>query len=154
MNGKPRPDCYFWSWVEKTDNCWVWNGSRYRKGYGRVSYHGVRQAAHRVAYQLSVGPIPGGLYICHKCDNKFCVNPDHLFAGTQVDNMQDWTKKGKNKMINERLFGIGDNHWTRRPEAIKWRKKQSKKLKEQIATGKRIVLMDPKTGRILGTKMA
>jgi hypothetical protein len=83
----------FWEHVEKLpdDGCWVWTGSRLQSGYGTFD----KGRAHRFSYALANGPIPDGLHICHRCDNPPCVRPDHLFAGTRVDNMQDAIAKGR-----------------------------------------------------------
>lgn len=88
----------FWSKVEKTSGCWEWGACRDPRGYGRIgSLNNTHRSvlAHRVAYELSVGPIPDGLEVCHKCDNPPCCNPDHLFLGTQADNMRDMAEKGR-----------------------------------------------------------
>jgi HNH endonuclease len=68
----------FWAKVEKTDGCWIWRGGRFHTGYGRVFRGGVVCVAHRVAYELAVGPIPKGLEMDHLCRNRACVNPAHL----------------------------------------------------------------------------
>ncbi len=67
-------------------NCWEWVGARADDGYGQASWKGRRRAAHRVVYELVVGPIPAGTVVHHKCNNKNCVRPDHLEAMTQRDN--------------------------------------------------------------------
>ena len=87
----------FWKKVKKGPSCWEWTGSRDRKGYGRIAATlAVRNLkAHRISYQLHVGPIPPGLSVLHKCDNPGCVRPDHLFLGTNADNMQDMISKGR-----------------------------------------------------------
>lgn len=91
----------FWKKVQKTDWCWIWTASFFTNGYGQFR-HGSRtdgtrklDHAHRMAYRLEVGQIPEGMLVCHKCDNKKCVNPDHLFLGTSKDNTQDMIKKGR-----------------------------------------------------------
>ncbi len=86
----------------KTDGCWIWNGDRNPKGYGIVAYGGrknkKREGAHRVAFKHYVGNIPAGLQVLHKCDNPSCVNPEHLFVGTQLDNIKDmFLKKRQGK---------------------------------------------------------
>lgn len=77
--------------------CWEWTASK-RNGYGRIGVDGKHLSAHRLSYQLFVGPIKSGLVICHKCDNPGCVNPDHIFIGTQSDNMTDMHNKGRSSM--------------------------------------------------------
>lgn len=87
----------FWTFAEKSpdpDGCWIWTGLR-RGPYGH--FDGLttgRTSAHRAAYLFSKGAIPPGMVVCHSCDNKLCVNPAHLFLGTQLDNMRDLVAKG------------------------------------------------------------
>ena len=85
---KPRE---FWSRVRmaQPDECWEWVGPLFPGGYGRVNYNGTRQGAHRVAYELTHGPIPPGMDILHSCDLRKCCNPKHLKVGTDQDNVRD-----------------------------------------------------------------
>lgn len=92
----------FWSKVDikGPDDCWLWLAWRDKRKsgkecYGRFRYKGIMDRAHRVAYELVIGGIPKGLYILHKCDTPACVNPAHLFVGTQKDNMQDMAAKDR-----------------------------------------------------------
>jgi hypothetical protein len=87
----------FWSKVLKTDCCWLWTRSRSGQlGYGAYWQNGGIVRAHRVAYELEVGPIPEGLHILHECDVPWCVRPDHLRPGTRVDNQRDMVAKHRN----------------------------------------------------------
>lgn len=85
----------FWQYVDKTDYCWIWKGCLHHTGYGiiRINYQNVQ--AHRASWELHNGEIPEGLWVLHHCDNPPCVNPEHLFLGTNVDNMRDKLQKGR-----------------------------------------------------------
>ena len=78
---------------DRSGDCWEWNRGRDGSGYGKMPFKGKTLRAHRVAYELNNGSIPAGLHILHTCDNPACVRPDHLWAGTNVDNMADKTAK-------------------------------------------------------------
>lgn len=86
----------FWEKVDKKDkdSCWLWTGCKDPKGYGAIR-SGKMYKAHRISYTLFVGKIPDGKLVCHKCDNPSCVNPHHLFTGSDSDNMQDMVLKGR-----------------------------------------------------------
>jgi hypothetical protein len=88
----------FWAKVRKSEGCWEWVGSKIPKGYGNIgiSYRPPKSAlAHRVSWEIHFGPIPGGMFVCHHCDNPGCVRPDHLFLGTNLDNIRDSESKGR-----------------------------------------------------------
>lgn len=85
----------FWSRVNKTSTCWLWTGRISCHGYGVVSVGRKRIGTHRFAWALVNGDIPSGLFVCHTCDVRNCVNPSHLFLGTQRDNVQDMLRKGR-----------------------------------------------------------
>jgi len=89
----------FWNKVEKTDSCWLWKGGKTDSGYGRMdlSKEGDYDRSHRISWKLTQGAIPKGMFVCHKCDVRLCVNPDHLFIGTQKDNMRDMITKGRQR---------------------------------------------------------
>lgn len=90
----PVPEC----------GCWLWTGGRYSNGYGSMpsGKKAGNEPAHRFAYRTFKGVIPAGLFVCHKCDTKSCVNPDHLFLGTHQQNMNDMVAKGRG--------AIGERH--------------------------------------------
>lgn len=77
------------------DECWIWSGYKNPAGYGHSSIKHKTIYAHRLSYMLFVGQIPDNYKVCHKCDNPSCVNPAHLFVGTQLDNIRDRDKKSR-----------------------------------------------------------
>jgi hypothetical protein len=77
--------------------CWEFQGGRFSTGYGRILVRGRRTGAHRFVWESEFGEIPAGLSVLHKCDNRRCVHPDHLFLGTTRDNMRDMARKGRAK---------------------------------------------------------
>lgn len=87
----------FWSKVVKTRGCWRWTGAKNERGYGVIGVGGRRTGnfkAHRVSYELHVGPIPDGLCVCHLCNNPECTNPKHLYLATHAENMRDAARDG------------------------------------------------------------
>jgi hypothetical protein len=86
--------------VDKTDYCWNWVGNKNSKGYGYLTYCKKTYRTHRLSWEIHHGPIPGDLFVLHKCDNPSCVNPDHLFLGTHRDNMDDMVRKGRTPNAN------------------------------------------------------
>lgn len=115
---QPLPD-RFWSKVAKRgpDECWPWTGATNQRGYGRIKYDGRFHMAHRLAWSFHhERPIPAGLLACHSCDNPGCVNPKHIWLGTDADNMADKVAKGRHRSGHNRLFQIGSVWVARCPD--------------------------------------
>lgn len=79
--------------------CWLWTGASSKKGYGAFYFRGRQVGAHVASYWIHVGDVPADLQVLHRCDVRPCVNPEHLFLGTQSDNMQDMVRKGRQKKV-------------------------------------------------------
>lgn len=133
----------FWKYVDKSkrNGCWLWTGYVDPAGYGKMSFNLKPSFAHRISWLIAHGALDSKVFVLHACDNPRCVRPDHLFLGTQKDNMRDMHRKGR--AGDCRNFGVANgihNH----PEKVRgelngcakltWR--QVKTMREEYATGR------------------
>jgi hypothetical protein len=100
-NGRPKgystkEDGYFKKVIKSDKGCWDWNG-HLKDGYGCFRFKGKDTKAHRISWEINFGPIPKGMFVCHKCDNRKCTNPEHLFLGFILDNTKDMISKNRQK---------------------------------------------------------
>ena len=99
----PADEAKFWSRINKDgptmphmeSSCWQWMAGKFRKGYGSFKINGKARRSHCVAWMLTNGAMPGNLHVLHRCDNPACCRPDHLFLGTNADNVRDRENKGR-----------------------------------------------------------
>lgn len=124
--------------------CWLWTKGRMPFGYGAIVVNGKTKLAHRVSYEAHVGPIPSGLCVLHRCDVPPCVNPEHLFLGTQLDNMRDKIAKGRqgDSSVGRRVRG--DEHWARQnpDRALRGQKNGNYKSRNTRCSNCRVELTD------------
>lgn len=114
MQARPRAE-RFWEKVDKSGDCWLWLGFVEPRGYGQFCETGTRKTvpAHRVAWELHHGEtIPAGLFVCHRCDVRHCVNPDHLWLGDHDENMKDMTSKGRQARGERHGYRKFPERWT------------------------------------------
>lgn len=107
--------------------CWIWTGALDSGGYGRFLLNGRVDGAHRASFLLMESHIPNGMYVCHRCDVKLCVNPSHLFLGTPTDNVRDMVNKGRQNIWQKRITHCPQGHeYTPANTSIYERKRQCK----------------------------
>jgi len=97
----------FWSKVNKSATCWMWTACKNSKGYGSLRPFNGERYAHRASWVIANGAIKDGAWVLHKCDNPACVNPHHLWLGSNIENQHDMYSKGRGKKAT------GDAHWSK-----------------------------------------
>jgi hypothetical protein len=112
--------------IKENNGCWEWCSKRDRAGYGQLTRERKNLMAHKLSYQIFVGPIKKGLYVCHKCDNPPCIRPDHLFLGTQKQNMKDCIEKGRFKIGGNKYSAAANQRLT---------EKQVKEIRRKYPSG-------------------
>lgn len=125
----------FWEKVDKTGDCWLWTACRTSKGYGQFGIGRRVYPAHRIAFALAFEKPPDSLVVCHRCDNPPCVRPDHLFLGSQSDNLLDAFAKGRGFRLTA----------DRNPNT-KLTDEQVATIRERVAAGERYTAIAPAFG--------
>ena len=147
------------NYVIDENGCWLWTGLFYSSGYGRLRRNltrsGLAGRAHMAAYQFYVGEIPAGLYVCHTCDVRRCINPEHLWLGTNQENQLDASRKGVFKRYwtpevreakRKEMSGVGNHQYGKRgslatcygrcgPLHPMYGRKQTEDAKQKISAG-------------------
>lgn len=138
----------FWQKVKILSNndCWEWQGSKYYNGYGQFYKRPMKIVAHRMAYELTFGK--SKLLVCHKCDNRGCVNPNHLFLGTYSENFADMDSKGRRNPADTKGIKNGRALVTE-DQILSMRELYAKGNISIIKLGKKFGVSETQTGRII-----
>lgn len=130
-NSNASSEDQFWAKVERMEEaCWLWRGFINQNGYGVAGYKRRNFLAHRLSWILTYGEIPEGLYVCHKCDTPACVRPDHLFVGSQLENMRDMHSKGRHKSGFKKGMNRGEKNGQAKLSA-----EMVAQIRQRLATG-------------------